>query len=76
MCDPTRAKAFTQFRSLFCSLVLDPELTLGQVISTDWIAELVAQHVGKTCVKLRPTRYANVRAQWSPSRSWLFRNRE
>jgi Transposase DDE domain len=52
MCDPTRAKAFTQFRSLFCSLVLDPELTLGQVISTDWIAELVAQHVGKTCERI------------------------
>jgi hypothetical protein len=52
MCDPTRAKAFTQFRSLFCSLVLDPELTLGQVISTDWIAERVAQHVGKTCDRI------------------------
>ena len=26
-------------------------------------------------VKLRPTRYENVTAQWSPSRSWRFRNR-
>jgi Transposase DDE domain len=52
MSDPTRPKVFTQFRSLFCSLVLDPELTLGQVISTDWIAEIVAQHVGKTCDRI------------------------
>jgi hypothetical protein len=52
MCDPTRPKAYTQFRSLFCSFVLDPDLTLGQVISTDWIAELVAQHVGKTCDRI------------------------
>src|SRR5262249_40456861 len=34
---------------LFCSLVFDLELTLGQVTSTKWIAEVVAQEVGKTC---------------------------
>ncbi len=34
MCDHTRAKGSTQFRSLFCSLVFDPALTLGQVTST------------------------------------------
>src|SRR5262245_58947356 len=48
MCDPTRAKIFTQFRSLFCSLVFDPDPTLGQVTSTKWIAEVVAQEVGRS----------------------------
>jgi hypothetical protein len=52
MSDPTRPKVFTQFRSLFCSMVLDPDLTLSQVISTDWIAELVTQQVGKTCDRI------------------------
>jgi hypothetical protein len=52
MCDPTRAKVITQFRSLFCSLVFDPDLTLGQVTSTKWIADVVAQEVGKTCDRL------------------------
>jgi Transposase DDE domain len=52
MCDPTRAKVITQFRSLFCSLVFDPDLTLGQVTSTKWIADVVAQEVGKTCNRL------------------------
>src|SRR5262249_4748083 len=49
MCDHTRAKGSTQFRSLFCSLVFDLELTLGQVTSTKWISEVVAQEIGKTC---------------------------
>ena len=52
MSDPTPAKASTQFRSLFCSLVLDPELVLGKVLSTEWIAEVVAQEVGKTCDRI------------------------
>ena len=52
MCDHTRAKGSTQFRSLFGSLVFDPELTLGQVTSTKWIAEIVAQEVGKTCDRI------------------------
>ena len=49
MSDHTSVRTFTQFRSLFCSLVFDPELTLGQVNSTSWISEIVAQEVGKTC---------------------------
>ena len=52
MSDPTPARASTQFRSLFCSLVLDTELVLGQVLSTEWIAEVVAQEVGKTCDRI------------------------
>ena len=48
MSDPTRAKPSTQFRSLFCSTVFDPDLILGQVLSTKWIAEVVIQEVGKT----------------------------
>ena len=48
MSDLTRAKASTQFRSLFKSLVLDPELVLGEVLSTEWIAEVVAREVAKT----------------------------
>ena len=49
MSDHTSVRTFTQFRSLFCSLVFDPELTLGQATSTKWISEVVAQEVGKTC---------------------------
>jgi Transposase DDE domain len=52
MSDPTRAPAFTQFRSLFCSLVLDPELVLGRVLSAEWIAEVAVQEVGKTCDRI------------------------
>jgi len=52
MRDHTRAKGSTQFRSLFCSLVFDLEMTLGQVTSTKWIAEVVAQEVGKSCERI------------------------
>jgi hypothetical protein len=52
MSDHTAGKAFTQFRSVFCSLVFDPELTLGQVTSCQWIAKVVAQEVGKTCDRI------------------------
>src|SRR5215470_15848352 len=48
MLDATRATTGPQFRSLFRSLVLDPQLTLGQVLSTGWIAAVVAQEVGPT----------------------------
>ncbi len=37
---------------VFCSLVFDPELTLGQVTSCEWIAEVVAQEAGKTCDRI------------------------
>jgi hypothetical protein len=33
-------------------MVFDPQLTLGQVTSTKWIAEVVAQEVGKTCDRI------------------------
>jgi hypothetical protein len=49
MSEHTSVRTFTQFRSLFCSLVFDPELSLFQVNSTKWISEVVAQEVGKTC---------------------------
>jgi hypothetical protein len=52
MRDPSNPEAWTQFRSLFCSLVLDPQLTLDQVVSTKWIAEVVAQEAGKTCDRI------------------------
>jgi len=48
MRDHTFAKVSTQFRSLFCSLVFDPELTLGQVTSTEWIAEVVGERCQNT----------------------------
>jgi hypothetical protein len=37
---------------LFCSLVFDPELTLGQVTSCKWIAEVITQEAGKTCDRI------------------------
>ena len=52
MSDPTPGKVSTQFRSLFRSLVLDPELVRGEVLSIEWIAEVVAQEVGKTCDRI------------------------
>jgi hypothetical protein len=52
MSDHTSGKAFTQFRSLFRSLVFDSDLTVGQVASCTWIAEIVAQEVGKTCDRI------------------------
>jgi hypothetical protein len=48
MTDLTRATTGTQFRSLFRCLVLDPQLTLGHVLSTGWIAAVVAQEAGPT----------------------------
>jgi hypothetical protein len=52
MSDPTRAKPSTQFRSLFCSTVFDPNLIIGQILSTKWISEVVTQEVGKTCDRI------------------------
>jgi hypothetical protein len=43
--DPTRA----QFRDLFRSLVLDPELILGRVLTAEHLAEAVARGAGRTC---------------------------
>ena len=37
---------------MFCSLVFDPDLILGQILSTEWIAEVVVQEVGKTCDRI------------------------
>ena len=52
MSDPNSPATRAQFRSLFGSLVLDPRLTLGRVLSTDWIAEVVAAEVGKTADRI------------------------
>ena len=48
MSDPTPAGTPAQFRSLFGSLVLDPALLLGHVLSAEHIATVVAQEAGKT----------------------------
>jgi len=37
---------------LFRSLVLDPDLLLGRVLSTEWLAEVVGQQCGKTVDRL------------------------
>ena len=52
MFDPNDPATRAQFRSLFGALVLDPRLALGRVLSTDWIAEVVAAEVGKTADRL------------------------
>ena len=44
MSDPIRGGTPAQFRSL----VLDPGLILGRVLSIEWFAQLLARHVGKT----------------------------
>jgi hypothetical protein len=50
--DPNDTVTRAQFRSLFGAIVLDPRLALGRVLSTDWIAEVVAAEVGKTADRL------------------------
>lgn len=52
MFDPNDSETRAQFRSLFGALVLDPRLALGRVLSTDWIAEVVAVEVGRTADRL------------------------
>ena len=48
MSDPTPVGTPAQFGSLFGSLILDPELLLGHVLSAEHIAAVVAQEAGKT----------------------------
>jgi hypothetical protein len=48
MSDPIPGGAPAQFRSLFRSLVLDPGLLLGHVLSLEHLAVVVAEEVGKT----------------------------
>jgi hypothetical protein len=50
--DPNSLATRAQFRSQFGLLVLDPRLALGRVLSTDWIAEVVAAEVGKTADRI------------------------
>jgi hypothetical protein len=46
--DPIAAGSPAQFRSLFRSLVLDPDLILGHALSAQHLGEAVARLVGKT----------------------------
>jgi hypothetical protein len=48
MSHPNSGTTPAQFRGLFHSLVLDPGLLLGHVLSIEWLAQTVAQHCGKT----------------------------
>ena len=48
MTHPIPATAAAQFRGLFLSLVLDPELLFGRVLSTDAIAQAIAEEAGPT----------------------------
>lgn len=48
MSQPTTTQSITQFRSLFRSLVLDPALLYGQVLSAKIVAQVVHQEVGET----------------------------
>jgi hypothetical protein len=52
MPDTTRELSPAQFDSLLGSVALDPQLTLGQVLSPRWIAQVLAQEVGKTCDRI------------------------
>jgi hypothetical protein len=48
MTHPTPASDHAQFRGLFRSLILDPELLLGRVLSEQTLGRAVAEEVGKT----------------------------
>jgi hypothetical protein len=52
MSDPNRGGSAAQFRSLFRSLVLDPELLFQHVLSAEHLAAAVAQEVGKSCDRI------------------------
>jgi hypothetical protein len=52
MSDTIHESSAAQFASLFRSVAFDPKLSLGQVHSVDWIAQVVAQEVGKTCDRI------------------------
>ena len=48
MTHPIPATAAAQFRGLFLSLVLDPELLFGRVLSTDAVSQAIADEAGPT----------------------------
>jgi hypothetical protein len=48
MTHPIPATAGAQFRGLFLSLVLDPELLFGRVLSTDAVSQAIAEEAGPT----------------------------
>jgi hypothetical protein len=48
MSQGTTARAITQFRGLFRSLVLDPSLLYAQILSAEIVASIVLQEVGET----------------------------
>ena len=48
MTHPTPAAAGAQFRGLFRSLVLDPELLFGRVLSTEAVSLAIADEAGPT----------------------------
>jgi Transposase DDE domain len=50
--DPTRPTAAAQFRGLFRSLVLDPDLLFGQVFSAEALAVAVACEAGRSCGRI------------------------
>jgi hypothetical protein len=52
MSDPIPGGDAGQFRSLFRSLVLDPDLILGRVRSLESLAAVVAREVGTTCDRI------------------------
>lgn len=62
MSHPTPATDLAQFRGLFRSLVLDPELLLGRALSEETIARAVAEEAGKT-----GERVFTRRSPWPPS---------
>ena len=52
MSDPIHGGSVAQFRSLFRSFVLDPDLLFRHVLSAEHLAAAVAQEVGKTCDRI------------------------
>jgi hypothetical protein len=48
MCDTTHGRSPAQFGSLLRCVAFDSKLSLGGVVSAEWIAEVVAQEVSKT----------------------------
>ena len=52
MSDTIHGSSTAQFGSLLRSVALDTKLSLGQTLSADWIAEVVAQEVGKTADRI------------------------
>ena len=47
MPDPISGGGPAQFRALFRSLVMDPDMLLGRVAPAEWFERVVARHVTK-----------------------------